>query len=149
MFALDPARAVGEIRRVLRPGGRAAIAVWGPRERNPWLGVLMDAVGEQLGAPIPPPGIPGPFALGEGDDFAQALGDGEIAEVAITQHATSFEDWWQTRAALAGPLAKMLALQPSDVIDEMKARAHERLQPYADGDGYALPGVTLLGSVAA
>src|SRR2546421_1554246 len=39
MFAPDPARAAGEIRRVLRPGGRVALAVWGPRERNPWLGV--------------------------------------------------------------------------------------------------------------
>src|ERR671936_1371604 len=59
MFALDPARAVAEIRRILRPGGRLALAVWGPRARNPWLGVVFDAVSAQLGAPVPPPGIPG------------------------------------------------------------------------------------------
>jgi len=35
MFAFDPAHAVAEIRRVLRPGGRMAASVWGPRERNP------------------------------------------------------------------------------------------------------------------
>ena len=31
MFAFDPAQAVAEIRRVLRPGGRMAVAVWGPQ----------------------------------------------------------------------------------------------------------------------
>src|SRR5690242_5198251 len=29
MFAMDPARAASEIARVLRPGGRAVVAVWG------------------------------------------------------------------------------------------------------------------------
>ena len=61
-FALDPARAVAEIRRVLRPGGRMALAVWGPRARNPWLAVVLDTVTVQLGTAVPPPGVPGPFA---------------------------------------------------------------------------------------
>src|SRR6185295_2765066 len=64
MFALDSVRAASEIARVLRPGGRAAIAVWGPRDRNPWLGVLADAVQQHTGVPVPPPGTPGPFSLG-------------------------------------------------------------------------------------
>lgn len=148
MFALDPAGAVAEIRRVLRPGGRAAIAVWGPRERNPWLGLLMDAVSVQIGAPVPPPGIPGPFALGEDDRFAAVLGDATVTEVPIVQHAESLDEWWATRSALAGPLAKMLALQPPDAIAAMKEHARAALAPYAEGSGYVLPGVTLLGRIA-
>ena len=35
MFVPDPARAALEIKRVLRAGGRFAVAVWGPREHNP------------------------------------------------------------------------------------------------------------------
>ena len=42
-----PRGVTSEIRRVLRTDGRAC-AVWGPRERNPWLGVF-DAVSGQIG----------------------------------------------------------------------------------------------------
>jgi SAM-dependent methyltransferase len=50
MFALDPAHAVAEMRRILRPGGRVALAVWGPRARNPWLALLPEHAKAQLRA---------------------------------------------------------------------------------------------------
>jgi SAM-dependent methyltransferase len=56
MFAVDPELAAREIARVLRPGGRTALAVWGPREHNPWLGCVFDVVGAQFERPMPPPG---------------------------------------------------------------------------------------------
>src|SRR6201995_590317 len=36
MLTVAPPAAAHEIRRVLRPGGHAALAVWDARERNPW-----------------------------------------------------------------------------------------------------------------
>ena len=73
MFAADPALAVREISRVLRPGGRAAVAVWGPKAENPWLGIVFDAVSAQLGRPVPPPGMPEPFALADAARLEQLL----------------------------------------------------------------------------
>ena len=58
MLVPDPVRAAREIRRVLRPGGRWRSASGGPRAANPWLGLVFDAVSAQLGAPMPPPGVP-------------------------------------------------------------------------------------------
>ena len=83
MFAADPRRAAAEIRRVLRPGGRVALAVWGPRDRNPWLGLILDALSAHLGVPIPPPGVPGPFALEDASKLTALLADAGLADVTV------------------------------------------------------------------
>jgi ubiquinone/menaquinone biosynthesis C-methylase UbiE len=88
MFAFDPARAVAGIRRVLRPGGRVAVAVWGPRARNPWLAVVFDAVGAVLGTPVPPPGIPGPFALEDPARLGRLLTGAGLAGVTVEEVPT-------------------------------------------------------------
>jgi ubiquinone/menaquinone biosynthesis C-methylase UbiE len=76
MFAEDPSEAVAEAVRVLRPGGRYGAITWGTREANPWLGIILDSVGEQFGVAFPPPGIAGPFSLDEPDKLAAALNGG-------------------------------------------------------------------------
>ena len=71
MYAFTPAAkrvaAVREAVRVLRPGGRYAAMTWDRRKANPWLGLVLDAVGEQFGVPFPPPGIQGPFSLSDSE----------------------------------------------------------------------------------
>jgi SAM-dependent methyltransferase len=149
MFAVDHARALSEIRRVLRAGGRVAVAVWGPRDRNPWLGTVLDAVSAQIGAPVPPPGIPGPFALGDSGQLAglfegAGLSDVAVSELAVPARADSFDEWWARTSALAGPLAKIIESLPEDAVEGIRDRAREMVRPYEAPDGLELPGVTLL-----
>jgi SAM-dependent methyltransferase len=151
MFAPEPARAAGEIRRVLRPGGRVALAVWGPRERNPWLGIVLDAVSAQIGKPVPPPGIPGPFSLEDPDELAALLSDAGLADVVVTElpvplRAASLQEWWARTSALAGPLARVLASLPEEAGRALRARLQEATRAYETPDGLEFPGVTLLAS---
>jgi SAM-dependent methyltransferase len=151
MLVPDPDRAASEIRRVLRPGGRAAIAVWGPRDRNPWLAVVFRAIGEQLGVPVPPPNVPGPFSLDDADTFASLLFGAGLSEVAVNEvmvplRADSIQEWSSRVAALAGPLAKMLAALPADTAHALRGRLDEAAQPYVTPSGLEFPGVALVAS---
>jgi ubiquinone/menaquinone biosynthesis C-methylase UbiE len=151
MFATDPGRAATEIRRVLRPGGRVALAVWGPRERNPWLGLLFDALTAQTGRPVPPPGVPGPFSLGDGVRLAALLRDAglddvRVEELAVPTRAESFEHWWTRTTALAGPIAGVLAAMPEAARAALRDGLRTEVERYRVPGGYELPGLTLLAS---
>jgi ubiquinone/menaquinone biosynthesis C-methylase UbiE len=149
MLVPDPARAAREIRRVLRPHGRAAISVWGRRECNPWLGLMFDAVSAQLGCPVPPPGIPGPFSLEEANKLSALLTDAQLSDVVVAElpvplSVASFDEWWTVRSALAGPLTQILASLPDTALRAIRHRAHEAARPYATAHGFEFPGVALV-----
>jgi enediyne biosynthesis protein CalE5 len=151
MLVPEPERAAAEIARVLRDDGRAAVAVWGPRERNPWLGIVFDAVGGELGAPVPPPGIPGPFSLSEEGRLASVLTKGgltevEVEDVSVPMTAASFDEWWSRSTALAGPLVRLLASIPEETRTAIQSRAREAAKPYETAAGLELPGVAWLAS---
>jgi SAM-dependent methyltransferase len=148
---VDPVRAVREIARITRPGGRIALAVWGPRARNPWLGTVLDAAGAQLQRPFPPPGMPGPFALddaGELDAIMRAAGfvDVAITEVTVPMQAASFDEWWQRTSGLAGPLSSVLAMLPRPAAEALQARAREAAVPFTTPEGLVFDGVALVAS---
>lgn len=86
MLTLDPAAALQECRRVLRPGGRLALAVWDQPERNPWTTVVQEAV-VALGhapAPAPPaPGTPGMFALSRPGQLQAMLEEAGFVEITV------------------------------------------------------------------
>jgi SAM-dependent methyltransferase len=151
MFAVDPDRAARQLRRVLRPGGRLAVAVWAERERNPWLGLVFDAVTAVTGLPVPPPGVPGPFSLadpGRLSDPLRAAGFADVTldEVAAPVRAPSFDAWWARTTNLAGPIASILASLPTETSDAITVRVREAVAPYISSAGLELPGLTLVGA---
>jgi ubiquinone/menaquinone biosynthesis C-methylase UbiE len=83
MLCVDPAAALHEMRRVLRPGGRIAVAAWDLPERNPWMTTPGRAL-MKLGLMAPPdPSAPGPFRMSEPGLLQRMLEDAGFVEVLV------------------------------------------------------------------
>ena len=153
MFAEDPADAVREARRVLREDGRYVAMTWDARSANPWLGLILDAVGEQFGVPFPPPGVHGPFSLGDPVALTEAMGSGGLLDVDVVRVATpmrtaSLESWWELVPQLAGPLAIALAGMEEEVRDAIRMRAldHGAAAARPGDEGIEMAGSVLIAS---
>jgi ubiquinone/menaquinone biosynthesis C-methylase UbiE len=144
MFAVHPEQATREIHRVLRPGGRASLAAWGPKAANPWLGIVFDAVSGELGHPVPPPGIPGPFNLEDAARLQATLasagfGDINVRDVQAPRRWSTFDEWRTWTTALAGPLATILAGIPEVSRTAIVERLHSAVGPYTTPSGVEMP----------
>jgi SAM-dependent methyltransferase len=155
MLMADPAAALGETRRVLRSGGRVALAVWDAIEHNPWAS-LPGAELRERGLTSPPvAGTPGPFALGDGDrvrDLLQQAGFAEVRVETLQLHRrhSSFEEFWETTLDLSRSFHDAVLACPQSEIEQIRAAVRERLAPYAGPDGVLdIPGRTLVAGASA
>jgi len=155
MLLADPAAALGETRRVLRPGGRVALAVWDSIEHNPWAAQpALELIERGLAEP-PSPGTPGPFALGDPALVRALLEQAGFAEIdvqalEIEQRHPSFEVFWETTLDINHSFHDAVLSRPEPEIAEIRSALAARLEPYTSPDGtLAIPARTLVASASA
>src|SRR5215208_5992134 len=79
----DQQRALREIHRVLRPGGRLSAIVYSTPDRNPFFSIPVGIIRRIAGLPAPAPGVPGPFSLGGPGVLEAAYADAGLEDVDV------------------------------------------------------------------
>jgi ubiquinone/menaquinone biosynthesis C-methylase UbiE len=139
MYVPDVAAALAEMHRVLRPGGRAAAAVWGARRRCGWADIF-PIVESRVKSDV----CPMFFQLGTGPSLQRALEAAGFAHVVANRITTTLHYDTAEEAADAafagGPVA--MAYSRFDEPTRRAARADyiASIEPYRAGFGYDIPG---------
>jgi SAM-dependent methyltransferase len=85
MFFPDAHAGFRNIRRMLKPGGRIDVAVWGPPGENEWIRIIQGVGAKHLPeGPAPDPHAPGPFAFADTGYFSDVLEKAGFGSIAIT-----------------------------------------------------------------
>ncbi len=139
MYVPDPAKALSEARRVLKPGGRASAAVWGARNRCGWAEIF-PIVDRRVASEV----CPMFFQLGTGDMLRHAFdaagfSDVRVERIASVLHYDSADEALGA-AFLGGPVALAYSRFDDQVRDQAHAEYLASIEPHRRGDTYDVPG---------
>jgi SAM-dependent methyltransferase len=154
MYFVDAQRALAEIKRVLVPGGIAALQVWGPAEESPYFANAVGPFVRRLNPPPTPADAPSPLRFAPAGKLADALTAAGFRDVREDRRAMVLpwpgcpDELWQHLYEIAIPLRPLFDGLPADERTRAIAESVSGFAKYYDGKTVNVPAsiVTVSGS---
>lgn len=150
MFFPDPQAGLQQMRRALKPGGRACVMVFGAPDANPCVGLAMATAIKHAGLPPRDPFSPGGLlSLGKPGLLDQLFSNAGFGRVATTKVPAPFilpsvDDYLDFLKASAGPILQILGRLDDAARAAAWSEIRERLGAFNTPHGWAGPNELLL-----
>jgi ubiquinone/menaquinone biosynthesis C-methylase UbiE len=148
MYMPSPEQALREMRRILRPGGRISLAVWGERSKCGWSALFPIVDAEVVGEVCPLF-----FRLGQHDTLARLCADAGFEAIEHRRISTTLAFADASEACNAAFVGGPVALAWSKFSDEVRARVRacyvNSIEMWRLGNGFRIPGEFVVATAAA
>jgi SAM-dependent methyltransferase len=155
MLAVDPEAALRECRRVLKPSGHIALAVWDAPEKNPWATIPQQALVELGHIDAPVPNAPGMFALADPARLRDLMDDAGLFDVLIEpipmpRHYPNLNAWIGETIDLSRSFRAVWSQLDDEGRGTLRERMSELAAPFTGGEATLfLPAASLGASASA
>jgi ubiquinone/menaquinone biosynthesis C-methylase UbiE len=144
MFLPEIPKATAEIARMLRPGSWVAAAIWSSPDKNPSIGLSMEAIKKVVELPPPDPTAPGIFRLAKPGDLVGMMQQDGLIDVTEQEFLAewsyaSADEYYTSLMEIVAPIQNLMAKLSAPQIQEVRRLITQAVTQYQRGNRITFP----------